>query len=92
MFYQKFRDLIMDEKDVTTVLAVINRNQGFFSLKDKRVDTCGWKDDPGKWFVGFYASRREWGRIATELGKLGTLNVKISPAGTTNLCFTRIEL
>lgn len=91
MFNNKRRILIVEESDVTTVLTVINRHQGFFSNNDKLAENCGWKNEPSKWYVRFYASDREWGRIAGDLSKLGNINVNVTPGGATELYFTRKE-
>lgn len=87
MFYQRRRYLVMEEYNVTTVLKVINQHQGFFSNNNKLVENCGRGGDPSKWFIRFYASEREWGRISVDLSKLGTINVKVNPGGTADLCF-----
>ena len=89
MFNQKRRYLIVEESDVTTVLTVIIRHQGFFSNNEKLAENCGWEKEPTKWYVRFYASDREWGRIAGELSKLGGIYVNVSPSGTTELYFMR---
>ena len=89
MFNQKRRYLVIEEADVTTVLGAINRNQGFFSKSDVATGNCGWKEEPTKWFVRFYASDKEWGKIARELCKLGNINVHVAPGGTTDLYFKR---
>lgn len=89
MFNQKRRYLIVEESDVTTVLTIINRHQGFFSNNDKLTGNCGWKNEPSKWYVRFYASDREWGRIAGELSKLGNIYVNVTPGGTTELYYKR---
>ena len=90
--YQKRRALIMEERDVTLALAVINRHQGFFSNNNKIVGNCGWDKDPTKWVVRFYASEKEWGRMAIEMGMIGELSVKVKPSGTTDLYFAKKEL
>jgi len=87
--YQKRRALVMEENDVTLVLAVINRHQGFFSNKYKIVENCGWTKDPTKWDVRFYASEKEWGHMAGDLSKLGDITVKVKPSGTTDLYFVK---
>ena len=89
MFNQRRRYLIVEEKDVTTVLAAINNHQGLFSNNDKNTGNCGWKDDPAKWYVRFYASDRQWGRIAAELSKLGKIQVTVTPGGATELYYTK---
>lgn len=89
MFFHKSRELIVEEKDVTTVLTAINNHQGFFSNTNKHVGNCGWNDDATKWYVTFYASAREWGRTMGDLSKIGEINVKVRPGGKTDLYFTK---
>lgn len=92
MFNQKRRYLIVEENDVTTVLAAINRNQGLFSNNDQNIGPCGWAKEPSKWFVHFHASDKRWGKIARELSKIGKLYVNVTPGGATDLYFMRNEL
>lgn len=87
--FQRRRNLVVEENDVTTVLTAINRNQGFFSNDNKIVKNCGWTKDPSKWVIQFYSTEREWGLITTDLSKLGEITVKVKPGGTTDLYFTR---
>jgi hypothetical protein len=89
MFNQKRRYLIVEESDVTSVLTVINRHHGFFSKTDKNAGNCGWDKDLSKWYVSFYASNREWGRIVGELGKLGRIYVNTTPIGTTEMYYIK---
>lgn len=89
MFYQKRRNLIVEENDVTTVLVAINAHQGFFSNDNKIVKNCGWEDDPTKWVIKFNASDKEWGLMATDLSDIGELTVKVKPSGTTDLYFIK---
>lgn len=91
MFNQKKRYLIVEENDVTAVLSAINHNQGFFSNENKLVENCGWADEPTKWFIRFYASKREWSRMTKDLSELGEITVKVAPGGTTDMYFTRKE-
>lgn len=87
--YQKRRNLIVEEKDVTTVLMAINQHQGFFSNDNKIVRNCGWEKEPDKWVLRFYASEREWGLMTTDLAKIGEITVKVKPGGTTDLYFIK---
>lgn len=89
MFYRECRKLIVEEADVTTVLAAINRHQGFFSNINKRVGNCGWADEATKWYVHFYASSREWGQIAKDLSEFGIIRVNVTPGGATELYYAR---
>lgn len=85
----KRRYLITEEADVTTVLTAINRHQSFFGNKDKLAENCGWKNEPTKWYVCFYASGKQWGKIANELSTLGKFTVNVTPDGTTELYYKR---
>ena len=89
MFGAKKREIIVDEKDVTAVLAAINNNQGLFSNDNKTTGNCGLADDPTKWYVRFYASDRQWGRIAEELSKTGKINVTVTRRGAAELYYTK---
>ena len=89
MFGEKRRYLYVNEADVTTVLSVINKHQGFFSNNNKTTGNCGWKDEPTKWYVNFYATDKQWGRIASELSRLGKIYVNVTPAGATELYYVR---
>lgn len=89
MFYQKKRNLIVEEKDVTTVVMAINRHQGFFSNNNKKLGACGWAKEPSKWYVSFNASDREWGLMTGDLSKLGEITVRVTPGDTTELYFMR---
>lgn len=83
------RKLIVEEKDVTTVMAVINRHHSFFSNKKMTTGNCGWKDQPDKWYIYFYASGKEWGSIVGELSTLGNITVDVTPRGATVLHYVR---
>ena len=89
MFNQKRRCLIVEESDVTTIMTVINHHQGFFSNNEKAIGNCGWAKEPTKWFVRFYASDREWGRITEELSKFGKIYINGCHKGISDLYFTR---
>ena len=89
MFNQKRRYLIAEEKDVTTVLTAIDNHLGFLSNNSKVVGNCGWAEEPTKWYIHFYASEREWGKIARNLSETGKINVHVAPSGTTDLYFKR---
>ena len=89
MFNNKRRYLIVEEADVTTVLSVIDRHQSLFGNNDKLTGNCGWKNEPTKWYVRFYASDKQWGKIAGELSSLGNITVKVTPSGATDLYFMR---
>lgn len=87
--FQRKRNLVVEEADVTTTLLMINRHQGFFSDDRKIVKNCGWAKDPSKWVIQFNASEKEWGFMTTDLSKIGEITVKVKPGGTTDLYFTK---
>ena len=89
MFFQKNRKLFVEESDVTTVLAAINRHQGYFSNNYKLVGSCGWAEEPTKWFITFSTTDKKWGRMAADLSEIGKISVKVTPGGATELYFTR---
>lgn len=91
MAYQKRFMLVMEEKDVTSVLKVINRHQGYFSDDLKIVRDNVLPKDPDKWIIKFNASSKEWSRITTDLNEIGDIVVKVSPGGASDMYFTRKE-
>lgn len=90
MLNNKKRELIVEEKDVTTVLEAINRHQGLFSNNNKTTGNFGLASAPTRWFVRFYASDRQWGRIAEELSKTGRFEVTVSKGGTAELYYVKV--
>lgn len=89
MFNQKRRCLIVEESDVTTVLQAVNRHKGLFGSNDIIAGNCGWSKEPTKWYVRFYTSDKQWGRIAGELSTFGKIYVNVTPGGATDLHFAR---
>lgn len=90
MFDDKRRCIIVEEADVTTVLTAITRNRGFLgSSNNATTGNCGWKNEPTKWYVRFNATRKQWGKIAGDLKKLGNFTVTVSSGGTTELYYKR---
>jgi hypothetical protein len=89
MFYQKKRKLVMEETNVTSVLTVINRHQGFFSNDNKIVRNYMLPKDPSKWVIKFNASDKEWSLMTADLSKIGEIIVKVTPGGTTDLYFIK---
>lgn len=83
MFKKKFREFIVDEKDVTAVITVINKHR---RCADMKVGRCGWVEEPEKWFIMFDEYDKAYGHIVDELNKLGTFRLNVSPS------FTEVEL
>lgn len=83
---KKRRMFVMNEKDVTTALVMIN---GRLHCDSMRVDDCGWADDPDKWFVIFDAKEKTYGKIIKDLQKIGKVGVEVGPDGQVYLRFER---
>lgn len=83
---KKEREFIVEERDVTTVLSVINRRLKYCQ---HFVDNCGWKNEPTKWFVMFDATDKAYKDIISELKNVGNFNVDIRPGGQMDICFER---
>lgn len=66
---------IMVEKDVTTVLSVINRNSTFIDniIMDYGIGNCSWADTPDMWFVNFVCIDKTYGKIISELSQIGRI-------------------
>lgn len=77
------REFIVDEKDVTTVVTVVNKHRRSYEVE---TNNCGWAKEPTKWFVAFDACDEEYGHIVDELNKLGTFRLNVSPS------FTQVKL
>lgn len=71
---KKTYSLHMDEKEVTTVLRVINQKCGCQQLY---VDSCGWAKESEKWFILFNATEKQYGNIVKELKKIGHFKVEV---------------
>ena len=92
MAIQKRHTLVIEERDVTFVLTIINKHQGYFSDDTKIVKNYGLTNDPTKWVIKFNASDKEWKRMTKDLGEFGEIIVKVTPGGTTDMYFIRKEL
>lgn len=89
MLFKKYRSFIMSEKDVTTVLDVIN-SQSFNAISG--VGNCGWANTPDMWFVHFYARDKKYGEIMRKLLALGTIRPDVRPKGQVDLIFERASI
>jgi hypothetical protein len=79
--YMKTRTFIMDEKDVTTVLGIINQALPVWA-REVRVSTCGWADEPEKWFIMFHTTDKQYGDIMRELMKIGSVSIELRDGGS----------
>lgn len=85
-YFKKFRELIIEENDLMDVLRVVNLNFGYL---DGSVGNCGWRDEPTKWFITFYANNKKYGRLMNDLNKLGYFKLTVNEQGKTYVDFER---
>ena len=65
----KHHCLIMEENEVTKVIAVINQHTKVYNGKDWAIGNCGWADEPTKWFMHVDASESAWEDIKADISK-----------------------
>ena len=85
-FMKTRSEFFMDEKDVTTVVAVINRHTRYARC---RIGNCGWADESTKWFVMFDCTDKVHRDIVKDLTKIGRFKLDVRPGGQMDLCFER---
>lgn len=83
---KKTYHFIVEEKDVTTVLGTINQTCRYDTY---RVGSCGWADEPTKWFIMFHATEMKYGKIMSELMKIGNVTIELRPGGKVDLVFRK---
>lgn len=89
LFFRKTRDFIVEEKDITSVLKVIN---DYSNVSITYVANCGWAKEPTMWFIMFKSSDNKYERIIDDLTKMGSFKVEmIIPKGIINLYFKKSE-
>lgn len=66
----------MDEKDVTKVISIVNRYADIKCDNGLYVASCGWEDDPGKWFILFYSINKDWQKIKEELVYIDSVEIE----------------
>ena len=85
---RKEREFIVEESAVTEVISVISKYlKGF----DGQVGTCGYEDQPNKWFVAFRASDKKYGRIVSELALSGDFKLKADASGYMDVFYEKFE-
>lgn len=88
MFKTKSRRVfIVEESDVTLVLAGINRQHK--AAPSLRVGHCGWADEPTKWFVMFDANDKVYGNVVKNLKTIGKFKLEVRPGGIVDIYFER---
>ncbi len=59
------RGIVLDEKNVTKALAILNEFQ--IAANGVNIGSCNWASDKSKWFINFQARRQPWETIKKEL-------------------------
>ena len=70
--FKKTREFIVEEKDVTTVVDVVNREAKYF---DYKIGNCGWAEEPTKWFIIFEMTEKKFGRVVKDLNEIGVIKL-----------------
>ncbi len=88
--FKESREFIIEERDVTTVLTVINQHTKFQHVL---VGNCGWADgEESKWYVVFDETNKQYGNIVADLSELGEFKLNVRPSKKqTDVCFERVE-
>lgn len=74
-FNEKTYTLFTDERNITTVLDVINRNCRIAS--NRRAGNCRWAEDTTRWFVIFNTNSKRYSNIIKELQTIGEIKVSV---------------
>lgn len=75
--FTEYRNLVMDEKDVITILSIVNKHLPI--RVNYRISNCRWADEPKKWFIDFCATDLRYGRIIKDINKIGKVYLVESP-------------
>lgn len=59
------RSIVLDEKNVTKALAILNEFQ--IAANGVNIGSCNWASDTSKWFINFQARRQPWETIKERL-------------------------
>lgn len=70
---------VTEEKNVTTVLDVINSEQKWRTDQNLRVGNCGWADDKTQWFIHFDATGKQITAIIKKLNEKFKMEIKDQP-------------
>lgn len=84
-FFKARRYFIVEEKNVTAILTVINRYYRFYVSQNLAIGNCGWADEPTKWFIHFDASNKQYDNILKDILEKGSIKVDTTPKGKRNL-------
>ena len=74
--FKRRRTIIMDEKDVTKVLRIVNEHVKITCDQGLFVEHCGWEEAPERWFILFYSINRQWEKILEEIRVINSVEVE----------------
>ena len=74
-FNEKTYTLFTDERNITTVLDVVNRHCRITS--NRRAGNCRWAGEPTRWFVIFNTNSKRYSNVIAELQSIGEIKVSV---------------
>lgn len=90
-FFKRRHYFIAEERDVTTVISIINRHCRWHFGQNLAVGNCRWANDPTKWYIHFDASSRQYDEIIKDWAEKGNIYSLKSPNGKLRDLYLRIE-
>ena len=85
-FFKKFREVVVEENDVMDIMKVFNSTFGYFNGS---VGNCGWKLEPTKWFIQFFATDKQYSEFINDLNRLGCIKLNTEAPGKIYVYFER---
>lgn len=82
--FKQRRYFIVEEKDVTTILNVINR-QFIFAYRIGSYDRD--EESTTKWFIAYRCTDKKYGKIVKDLLEIGKFELVVSPKEQVNLYY-----
>ena len=85
-FFKRRRIFVVDEKNLTTVLRIINSHRKSYKLY---VGSFLEETESEKWFIRFKVSDRKYGRIMEDLLSIGTFKLEVRSNGLVDYYFEK---
>ena len=82
---KRIYSLLMEEKDVTTILKVTQEFLGCRAVKS--VGSCGWKDEPEMWFIHLDISKDNYATLLAKLSYIGHIKADVRKKGIIDFRF-----
>lgn len=79
------RCFIMEEKNVTSILTVLNRHYRWYNSWNLAVGSCAWADEPTKWFIHFDATNKQYDNVLKDILQFGSVKVITGRKGKRDL-------